>query len=97
MQLSDAERLMLAMLCEIHEASATKDGINSSLVKKALCSGNDWDDHRPQPPHAFGVRSDSSDARKPQIRLDDCRRAHFRGQGLKGAPSFNFAAPTPFP
>ena len=42
MQLSDAERLMLALLCEIHEASDAKGGVNSSLVKKALCSGNEW-------------------------------------------------------
>lgn len=42
MQLSNAERLMLAMLCEIHEASGVRNGINSALVRKALESGNDW-------------------------------------------------------
>lgn len=42
MQLSNAERLMLAMLCEMHEASAVTNGINSTLVRKALESGNEW-------------------------------------------------------
>jgi uncharacterized protein YfbU (UPF0304 family) len=42
MQLSNAERLMLAMLCEIHEASRVRNGINSALIRKALESGNDW-------------------------------------------------------
>ena len=42
MQLTDAERLSLTMLAEIHEAIGIKNGINARLVKDAIWGGNEW-------------------------------------------------------
>ncbi|HEY4146601.1 YfbU family protein [Pinirhizobacter sp.] len=42
MQFTNAEKLMLVMIAEMHQASSIKNGINSKLVQDALWSNNDW-------------------------------------------------------
>jgi uncharacterized protein len=42
MQLSDAEKLILLMLCEIHEQLPIKNGIDAAFVKSAIYSDNTW-------------------------------------------------------
>jgi uncharacterized protein len=42
MQLTDAEKLMLAMVAEMHQAAGIRNGINAKLIQEALWSGNDW-------------------------------------------------------
>lgn len=42
MQLTNAEKLMLAMVAEIHQAAGIKNGIDSKLIQDALWSNNDW-------------------------------------------------------
>jgi uncharacterized protein YfbU (UPF0304 family) len=42
MQLSQGEKLILLMLCEIQEHLKIKDGTNTALVKEAIYSGNLW-------------------------------------------------------
>ena len=40
--MSDAEKLILLMLCEIHEQLPIKNGIEAAFVKSAIYSGNTW-------------------------------------------------------
>jgi uncharacterized protein YfbU (UPF0304 family) len=42
LQLSEGERLILLMLCEIKEHLKLKDGTDTELVKEAIYSGNIW-------------------------------------------------------
>ena len=42
MHLSNAERLILIMLSEIHESLKIKSGIEPQFVKEAIYSGNEW-------------------------------------------------------
>ncbi|MGF6710343.1 uncharacterized protein YfbU (UPF0304 family) [Luteibacter sp. W1I16] len=42
MELTDAEKLMLAMVAEMHQAAGIKNGINAKLIHDALWSGNEW-------------------------------------------------------
>lgn len=65
MELTNAQRLGLAMLAEIHKKLDIRDGVNSELVAKALWSHNDWainwehgmlfDDSERNPPHVKHV------------------------------------------
>lgn len=42
MQLSDAEKLILIMLSEIHEKLGIKNGVEPAFIKEAIYSGNTW-------------------------------------------------------
>ena len=42
MNLSDGEKLILAMLSEIHEALEIKNGVDPKFVQSAIYSGNFW-------------------------------------------------------
>jgi len=42
MQLSDGEKLILLMLCEVQEHLELKGGTNTGLIKEAIYSGNLW-------------------------------------------------------
>ncbi len=67
MELTNAQRLGLAMLAEIHTALNIRDGVDSKLVAQALWSKNDWainwehgfllDDEEATPPHVSHVVS----------------------------------------
>lgn len=42
MKISDSERLILLMLCEIHQALKIKDGFDADFLSKALIDGHAW-------------------------------------------------------
>jgi uncharacterized protein YfbU (UPF0304 family) len=42
MQLTDVEKLIILMLCEIHEQLPIKDGLDAKFVKSAIETGNTW-------------------------------------------------------
>lgn len=42
MKLTDPEKLIITMLCEIHKALKIKDGVNPDLVAEAIYSSNTW-------------------------------------------------------
>lgn len=42
MKISDSERLILLMLCEIHQALKIKDGFDADFLSKALIDGHTW-------------------------------------------------------
>ena len=42
MKLSDGEKLILTMLCEIHEKLKIENGVDTELVKEAIYGGNLW-------------------------------------------------------
>ncbi len=42
MKLSDGEKLILIMLCEIHEKLKIENGVDTKLVKEAIHGGNLW-------------------------------------------------------
>ncbi len=41
-KLSDGEKVILLMLCEIQEHLEVKGETDTGLVKEAICSGNLW-------------------------------------------------------
>ena len=45
MQLSNAEKLMLVMLSEIHEKLGIEEGVDSHFVKEAIYTDNTWHYH----------------------------------------------------
>lgn len=42
MQFTDAEKLIITMLCEIHERLNIEDGVDPTFVRDALFSGDSW-------------------------------------------------------
>jgi len=41
-EMTDAEKLTLLMLCEIHKALKIKDGVDASFVEHTIYNGNTW-------------------------------------------------------
>lgn len=42
MQISDAEKLILYMLCDVHEALNIKDSVDPDFIRSALSEGQSW-------------------------------------------------------
>lgn len=42
MQFTDEQKLIAAMLAEVHQKLGIEDGVNSKLVSEAIWSGNEW-------------------------------------------------------
>ncbi|SHL63318.1 YfbU family protein [Rhodanobacter sp. OK091] len=101
MQFTNEQKLIAAMLAEVHQTLKIRDGVNSELVAKALFSGNEWAiewehgfllDQNESPPHVkhvVDVLDMWSFIESAYGALKDADKKRFAdGANFNGKPSF---------